>query len=609
VSVASIGPLISCQGVSKSFGMQTLFADVSISLSKGDCLGLIGPNGSGKSTLLKILAGLETADSGTVSVRKLTRVGCVMQDCSYDPELTVYDVLLDVVQAACAGTPDPDAEQEARLAEAFGLGGFLDKQQKVGTLSGGWTRRLAIVAALAEKPDVLLLDEPTNHLDLAGLRWLERLLPRAPFATLVVSHDRRFLETVATRLVELNRIYPGGSISCEGPYSAFLDRRAAFLSDQAADQVILANKVRREVEWLRRGPKARATKAQSRVDEAHRLIDRLSEVSARNVTQDVRIDFSGTERKTKRLLVTRQISKKLGGRMLISGLDLVLSPGMRVGIAGANGSGKTTLLRMLAGEIAPDEGIIERAPALDVVYFDQKREQLDPAATLRRALAPDGDQVIYRGTPIHVVGWAKRFLFRADQLETPVGTLSGGERARILIANLMLRPADLLLLDEPTNDLDIPTLEVLEESLLDFPGSVVLVTHDRYMMDRVATGLIGLDGTGGTAVYADLVQWEEAMAAARVRPETTVVRKPREKAQVRRLTYLEQREFEGMESTIVEAEEVLDACSRDLEDPAIATNAGRLQQCSEAYEAARSRVDTLYARWAELEGKLAEEQP
>ncbi len=603
VGTTSTGPLIHARGLSKSFGVQTLFENVSIGVSKGDVLGLIGPNGSGKSTLLKILAGIETPDAGEVASRRGARIGYVPQDCAFVPEQTVDEVLRAAVLAACAGEPDPDAALQARWSEARGLLAWPDPGCATGTLSGGWTRRLAIVAALAGHPDVLLLDEPTNHLDLDGLRWLERLLPTAPFASVVVTHDRRFLQTVANRVMELNRVYPEGTLSCDGAYDAFLERREAFLAGQATLETTLANRVRREVEWLRRGPKARATKAQYRVDEAHRLIETLSDVSSRNASTALRVDFAATDRRTKRLLVVRGVDKSLGGRCLVRGLDLVLCPGLRLGVAGANGSGKTTLLRMLAGELEPDAGAVEAASGLSLVYFDQRREQLDLSVTLRRALAPDGDQVIYRGTAIHVVGWARRFLFRQDQLDTPVGVLSGGERARILIANLMRQPADVLLLDEPTNDLDIPTLEVLEESLLDFPGALVLVTHDRYMMDRVATGLMGLTGDGRVGAFADLAQWEETVAAERRRSVPEVVRKVREKVVTRRLTYLEQREYEGMEVAILQAEEVLDAVTRDLEDPGIASNAGRLQQCSEAYEAAKSRVDALYARWEELESK------
>jgi len=289
-----------------------------------------------------------------------------------------------------------------------------------------------------------------------------------------------------------------------------LERREEFLEVQAKQQESLATKVRREVEWLRRGPKARTGKSRARVDSAGRLIEALSASMSRSRTATAKIDFTASDRKTKRLIETEGIAKTLGGRRLFQNLNLVLSPGVRIGLVGANGSGKTTLLKILEGKMEPDEGAIRRADRLQIVSFAQDRgEHLNLETNLRRTLCPDGDSVIYRERPIHVAAWAKRFLFRDEQLEMPVSRLSGGERARVMIARLMLASADLLLLDEPTNDLDIPTLEVLEESLLEFAGAVVLVSHDRYMLDRVSTIVIGLDGGEG-GVFADYSQWEES---------------------------------------------------------------------------------------------------
>jgi len=603
-------PLLTAQGLFKSFGGRVLFENVSLNLHPGDRVGLIGPNGSGKSTLLMILAGLEIPDHGTVSIRRMARFGFVPQDCTFDADATIEDLIAQVVDEALAGDPQPESQRDARLSRALGAGAFPNRLEKAGNLSGGWTRRLAIARELASDPDVLLLDEPTNHLDLQGLAWLEALLRNGRFATIVVSHDRRFLDTVATRMVELDRAYPDGVFAVQGGYGVFVARRETFLQEQSQQRDVLANKVRHETEWLRRGPKARGTKARSRVDKAHRLIDELSEANVRSTTRTAEIDFTGTGRRTKRLLVARGVGKSMGGKALFKDMDLVLSPGTRLGLAGANGSGKTTLLRVLAEEITPDNGRLKRAPGLHTVYFDQRREKLDPHSTLRRALAPDGDQIMYRGRPIHVVGWARRFLFEPDRLEVPVGDLSGGEKARVLIANLVIQPADLLLLDEPTNDLDIPTLTVLEDSLLDFPGAVVLVTHDRAMMDEVTHGVIGLDGEGGITHFGDIAQWERARRAACGEASKTAGAartKPRHKA--RRLGYLEQRELDAIEDRIEEAEQTLAGKVRVLEDPSIASDAGRLQSCSEAAATAQTEVDALYERWAELEGKLNRVDP
>jgi ATP-binding cassette subfamily F protein uup len=297
------------------------------------------------------------------------------------------------------------------------------------------------------------------------------------------------------------------------------------------------------------------------------------------------------------------VTKRLGGRTLFDGLNLILRPGMRIGLVGANGSGKTTLLRVLNGEVAADSGSVERADLLRVVYFDQNREQLDPAITLRKALASDGDSVMYRDQPVHVAGWAKRFLFRAEQLETAVGRLSGGEQARVLIARLIVQPADLLLLDEPTNDLDIPTLVVLEESLLDFPGALVLVTHDRFLLDRVSTSVMGLNGEGGAELFAEYSQWEQAQTARKKpKPAVKAVGSQAAAPPSKRLSYLDSREWESMEERILRAEEALEQAKAAVQEAA--SDAARLPDCYAQMLEAQEQVDRLYARWAELEAKL-----
>ncbi len=588
--------LLSCQSLTKSFGARPLFDDISLSISDGDRLGLIGPNGSGKSTLLRILAGVETPDAGSTAVRKLAKMGYVPQEVVFPAETSVFRIMQEAA---------PSEDSAARIPTVLGQAGFENGDALAASLSGGWKRRLAIARELVRDPDVLLLDEPTNHLDLEGILWLEKLLNAAPFATVVVSHDRYFLENVATEMAELAKLYPGGLFRVKGGYNVFLERKDEFLNAQAKEQQSLANQVRRELEWLRRGPKARTTKSKARIDNAGRLIEELAEVSARQQTGAAQIDFTASGRRTKNLLEARGVTKQLGGRTLFDSLNLILRPGMRIGLVGANGSGKTTLLRVLNDEIATDSGSVERADALRVVYFDQNREQLDPAVTLRKALAPDGDSVMYRDQPVHVAGWAKRFLFRAEQLETAVGRLSGGEQARVLIARLIVQPVDLLLLDEPTNDLDIPTLEVLEESLLDFTGALVLVTHDRFLLDRVSTSVMGLNGEGGAELFADYSQWEQAQTA-RKKPKPAVKAVGSQAAPtpppLKRLSYLDSREWESMEERILRAEEALEQAKAAVQDAA--SDAARLPDCYRQMLEAQEQVDRLYARWAELEAKL-----
>jgi ATP-binding cassette subfamily F protein uup len=593
--------LLSCSGLGKSFGARVLFQDFSLSISDGERTGLIGPNGSGKTTLLEILAGNEAPDAGTRALRKQAKVAYVPQESRFGPDDTVGSVLA----AALAGLHLEEAEKTTRIQVMLGRAGFGNSNTPATELSGGWRMRLAIAAALVQSPDLLLLDEPTNQLDLDGILWLERALTSAN-ACLVVTHDRYFLENIATHMAELNPAYPRSAFQVKGNYSEFLERREDFFEAQSKQQESLATKVRREVEWLRRGPKARTGKSRARIDAAGRLIDQLADVTERSRTARAKIDFTASDRKTKRLIGTEGIGKTLGGRRLFRNLDLTLSPGVRVGLAGSNGSGKTTLLKILEGTLAPDEGTIRRADALRIVSFAQDRAaQLDLEASLRRALCQEGDAVIYRGRSIHVAGWAKRFLFREEQLDMPVASLSGGERARVLIARLMLETADVLLLDEPTNDLDIPTLEVLEESLLEFPGALVLVSHDRHLLDRVSTVVIGLDGTGEAGLFADYSQWE-AWRGEQV-PETSVAKERREPAPAagaqRKLSYIEQREWDGMEERILEAEQELAAWQREVQ--ASASDPKKLPEAYQNLQDAQARVEALYARWAEMEAKVA----
>jgi ABC transport system ATP-binding/permease protein len=585
--------------VGKAHGPRSLFDELSFGLFEGDQVGLVGPNGAGKSTLLRILAGIEPPDRGRRSLRTGVRVGYVPQDPVFPPGGIVEDMLAAALAAVDEG------ERPGRIAQALGRAGFADGRAEVAALSGGWQKRLAIARELVMAPDILLMDEPTNHLDVEGILWLEGLLADRARACLVVSHDRYFLEHVATRMLEVNRAYPAGLFETDGRYSEFLARRDEFLRGQAAYEESLANTVRREIEWLRRGAKARSTKAKGRIKEADRLIEELRDTRARAATRSAEIDFTASGRRSRRLLVARGLAKSLGGRTLVEDLDVTIAPGTRIGLMGPNGSGKTTLLNMLAGTLAPDAGTIERADGLRIVRFEQQRPGLDPEQSLRRALAPEGDTVSFQGRTLHVAAWAKRFLFSPDHLEVPVGRLSGGEQARIHIARLMREPADLLILDEPTNDLDIPTLDVLEESLTTFEGGLVLVTHDRLMLDRVTTGIVVLDGWGGAETFADYAQWEVARSRTphpALSPEGRGG-KSAARARSKKLGYLEQRELDAMEAAIVEAESAVDTCRRAAEDPDIASDPAALQARYADLDGARAEVDRLYARWVELEAK------
>lgn len=613
--------ILNAQSIAKAFGAEQLFRNVSFTVEEGARIGLIGPNGSGKSTLLKILAGEVDPDSGEVSSRKRTRMAYVAQDSQFVKRSTIWSVMTEA--ATRAGLAESDREGRAR--GLLGRADFEDFDTETAALSGGWRKRLAIVEAMVGDPDILLLDEPTNHLDLAGIEWLETTLAQSRSACVVISHDRYFLENVATEMAELNRRYPDGILRRSGNYSEFLVEKELFLEAQQRRQESLENRVKTEIDWLRRGPKARTTKSKARIDSAGELIGELKEMKSRSRTESAGIAFVESGRETKRLvsLEGMHYSIDAGKRELFSGLTFHLTAGMRVGLVGANGSGKTTLLRLLRGEYQPTAGEIKLANNLRIVYFDQKRE-LPSDVTLRRALAPDSDSVVYQGRVIHVASWATRFLFTSEQLNQQVGRLSGGERARVLIAKLMLEEADLLLLDEPTNDLDIETLEILEESLLEFKGALVLVTHDRYLLDRVSTVVVGLDGLGSAGQFADYQQWEQwtrervKQAEAKGLESTngsggaSEAGKPSSpeaeqlKARVKKkLSYMEAREYSSMEDKVTAAEDAAQAAREAAEDPTIATDAVKLQEALAKVDETQAALDTLYARWAELESKLA----
>jgi len=610
-------PILSAQSLSKRYGVAPLFQNISFTVSEGERIGLIGPNGSGKSTLLEILSGRVNPDTGDVALRKRARLSSVVQVSEFAPTETVRPV----IEQAFREGQVPEHERAGRFAEILGRAGFEDYDAIANSLSGGWRKRLAIAAALVQQPDILLLDEPTNHLDLEGIEWLESVLQYASFACVVVSHDRYFLENVANAMVELSRTYEDGFLRVAGNYSRFLEAKENYLHAQQKHQDALENRVHNELEWLRRGPKARTTKSKARIGKAHELIGDLADLNARTRTTSANINFSATNRQTRQLIQLDDVDFSFGGRKLFDKIQFSITSGMRVGLVGPNGSGKSTLLRLLLGELEPTAGKVRKADNLRVVYFDQNR-RLDPDILLRRALAPDSDSVIYQGRVNHVASWAARFLFTGEDLNRPVGQLSGGERARVLIAQLMLQPADVLLLDEPTNDLDIPTLEILEESLLEFTGALVLVTHDRFLLDRVSTIVFGLDGLGGAERFADYFQWEEWKAGnergrAKAANASTNGSSPTRAAAApvsasasaasskKKLSYKENRELELMEKNIHEAEAKLQAKLSALHDPEISSDATKLHAASVELEQAQKTIDHLYARWAELEAKLS----
>lgn len=595
--------LLVAQKICKSISGKALFEDLTISIAEGERVGILGANGSGKSTLLRMLASEDHPDEGAVTSRRDLRVSYIPQDDIFKEGATISSVMEEAFSRE-------DRERASKISRYLGRFGFTDRSIEVRQLSGGWRKRLALARGIAKEAELLLLDEPTNHLDIAGIEWLEELLRELPCAIAFVSHDRYFIEALASRVIEIDRRYPNGTISNTGGYADFLDYREDFLAQLRKNKETLDNKVRREVAWLRQGAKARTTKSKHRTAEALSMISQLQ--SMRLDSRAATVEFAASGKRSKELLKAEDISKSLGGNCLFRDFSVVLSPGVCLGIAGDNGSGKSTLLNILIGNLEPDTGSVLPANNVRISFFDQARKNLDPNLSLEESLMGDARSIVVGGREYVSSAWARKFLFSVDQLSVPVGRLSGGEQARVLIARMMRDPADILVLDEPTNDLDIPTLEVLEESLEEFPGAIILVTHDRFLLDRVSTSIAGILGDGKIEIFASYLQWEIAKEERGPKQD--------KKAQAKgdgaklshsssatgsgaKLIHAERIELGKIPDKIERAERQIATIEDKLADPLSASNAEKLTQLCADLADAQKKVEELYVRWGELEAK------
>ena len=596
--------MIQCQSISKSFSHGPLLTDLSFSIDRGERIGLIGENGSGKSTLLKILAGREQADSGEVVRSRGLKIGYIEQVSRFPKGQSVRTYLSDL--ARNKGVPEElVATEVGKLVAKFGL---RELDQDLTTFSGGWQKRIALAAAYVDEPDLLLLDEPTNHLDWETVLWLEEFLSRAQGAWLMVTHDRYLLQSCVKRVVELSRLSQDGVLSTDGPYEEHLERREAEKIALGQRMESLSNKMRREDAWLRSGVKARGTKAKYRIEAAEQLRQELDATKKRNTEREISMDFSASGRKTKKLIECQKLSLSMGTKKICRDFSDTVLSGQVIGILGANGCGKTSLLRSVLGDLAAESGSIKLARDLKVVYFDQERSLLEDHVSLKEALCPEGDKVIYRGVAKHVVGWAKRFGFSSDRLDTLVGSLSGGERARVAIARLVLQTADILLLDEPTNDLDIASIEILEQSLQDFPGAILIISHDRYLLNRACHRFWGFTAPGVLNSYASTQQWLSEFSKIQ-RAEKKVIRGEDSAAKMKqdstrtkvKLSYKEKYELEHMEEKILEAEAKLQEMQEQSE--AAPLSPADMRKLYSDLDSAEKEVARLYERWTELTDK------
>ncbi|MEM9193254.1 MAG: ABC-F family ATP-binding cassette domain-containing protein [Myxococcota bacterium] len=636
-------PIVTATEVERSYGAQTVLGGVSLSIHDGERVGLLGLNGSGKSTLAKILAGVEVADRGTVATRNDATVVYLAQEPTFPRATTAREaVFLGLgawndtrlrYQRATDAIADGDnseariVEQSEAAAELERLGGFEvghqaevmlgklgidDPERDVDAMSGGERRRVALCRALAGRPTLAILDEPTNHLDVETIEWLEGYLAREhEGALLLITHDRYVLDRVVDRTLELDL---GAIHGYSGGWESYLQEKQQRLLNEARVEAKRQNFLRRELEWLRRQPKARTTKNKARIDRAEEAIGAGPKLRKESVDG---LRFQ-EDRLGKTVIETRSLSVGIGGRTLVRELDLILRKGDRLGIIGRNGAGKTTLIRCFTQELTPEAGELVLGHHVKVAYLDQGRGGLDAGADVLTNVAGDRKTIELGDRSVDARSWLAGFNFDTDRQRTKVGSLSGGERARVALAKLLSWPANVVLLDEPTNDLDVATLSAVEEMLVAMQGTAIVVTHDRYFLDRVATGILAFEGNGRVVFYPGNYSTyrvlrdkskaeEEGSAASEAKAKPSSVPKspaPSKKAK-KALTYGEEIELEGLLDQVAVAEGEVKALAERLNDTALydRARAAELAQLQEELEEKRSALETLEARWLELEAK------
>ena len=596
--------LLRLDNVSLAFGSRPLLDHVALQVEQGERVCLIGRNGEGKSSLLRLFAGLAVADDGEVWIRPGARVALLAQDLDGATDESVGEVVT-------AGLPSglDSWEIDHRVAAVCSRLG-LDLEARFVALSGGWRRRALLARALVAEPDVLLLDEPTNHLDIAAIEWLEEVMASYRGALLFVSHDRAFVNRLATRVVELDR---GVLSSWPGNYDDYVVKKNLQLEIEAKANAEFDRKLAQEEVWIRRGVEARRTRNEGRV---RALIEMRRERRARRE----RIGHAGFEiaeanESSRCVFEAERASVHFGERCIIRDFDVRIMRGDRVGIVGPNGAGKSTLLKLLLGELEPTSGRLKRGARLEVAYYDQQREQLNLEASVADNVNDGNSFVPIAGENRHVSGYLRDFLFRPDQLLTPTKALSGGERNRLLLARLFARPANLLVMDEPTNDLDIDTLDLLEERVAGFDGTLLLVSHDRAFLDRVATSLLVLEGDGRVQEFvggwSDWRAWRDERDARlqedaeqrRAKSSPAAAAHPSTPKR-RKLSFNEQREFEALPQRIEELEARKHELETRVADPAFYSRPQTaLRDTLAALQALSTEIETAYDRWAELEAR------
>ena len=566
-----------------------LFRHLDVHIRPRDRLALIGRNGAGKTTLLKCLAGLIDTDEGRRTIVPGSRVVLLEQDPDMGDHATLFDWVLD-------GADAPETHEAAAIADQIGL----DLSRSVETASGGERRRAAIVRAIAQEPDVLMLDEPTNHLDLAGIEWLEEWLNRFTGAFIVISHDRTFLTRLTKSCLWLDRGHLRRAEIGFGGFEAWMEK--AYEEEARAAEKLDA-KLAIELRWLERGVTARRRRNQGRLAKLQDM--RAQRAAMIGASGTAKLAVAKDEVRSKAVIDADRVSKAYGDRAIIRDFTLRIQRGDRIGIVGANGAGKTTLLKLLTGELQPDEGKVERARTLSGIVIDQQRRLMEPTKRVRDVLAEGGDWIDVRGTKKHIKGYLKEFLFSPELTEAPVGSLSGGERSRLLLAREFAREANLLVLDEPTNDLDLETLDLLQEVIADYEGTVLIVSHDRDFLDRTVTVTLGLDGSGKVDIvaggYEDWAKRRRTQAPAQAKSKAAAVAEKRKTVPAVKLSYKDQRDLDRLPAEIERLEAEIAAVEDVLHDPDLyRRDPARFAELTERSAKLRTDKSAAEERWLEV---------
>jgi ATP-binding cassette subfamily F protein uup len=634
-------PLLKLDNGCLAYGHVPLLDRAEFQLDAGERVALIGRNGTGKSSLLAALAGRSPLDDGTLWAQPGLKLGYVPQEPPFDPDLTVFEAVVAGMGKTARVLADyheishrmaeADADHDQLLArmealqhemETLGVWAYearaeqvisrfaLDPDARVGTLSGGQKKRLALAQALAVAPELLLLDEPTNHLDIAAIEWFEDFLLEAGITLLFVTHDRRFLDRLATRIVELDR---GMLASYPGNFAAYRQRKETQLADEAKENARFDKLLKEEESWIRQGVEARRTRAVFRVQRLDRL--RAERAARRERIGQVKLQLDAGDKSGQLVAELKHVNKSFSDKTVVRDFSCRIQRGDKIGVIGPNGAGKTTLLRLILGQLPPDSGTVRLGTKLEIAYFDQFRAQLDPEATLADIISPGSDYVEIAGARKHVVGYLEDFLFAPQRARSPVKSLSGGERNRLLLARLFARPANVLVLDEPTNDLDIDTLELLEDLIQDYAGTVFLVSHDRAFLDALVTQTIAAEGDGTWKEYAggysDWAAWQ-AQRKTEQKSVPAVRREPDRPAQIGRqadkpkavkLSWKEQRELDTLPDAIATLETEQRTLTARLEDPAIYQQAQEAQAVAARLAAIDDELLVLLERWEALEAR------